>query len=121
MVRTLLRVLIEPLTVVAAHALGEHDLRPPNGTPLAGLLADPAGLAFRPALDAEDRQLRQDPQKRAERTQKPAVEIPDEDGCDEQRCQHRPEQRRFAVYPEQPERLDVRIDQRIARDDEVRE
>ena len=54
-VHALLLVRVDTLAVVAAHALGPHDLRPADGAPLAGALADLAALALRPALDAEER------------------------------------------------------------------
>src|SRR5690349_14219043 len=72
--RTLLRIRIQPLAVVAAHALGHDDLGPLDRPPLARLLADAAGLALRPSLDAEDGDLRQDSEERAERTEEAAVE-----------------------------------------------
>src|SRR6187399_2179069 len=58
-VGTLLLVVIQPLAVVAAYALALDDLRPLDRPPLAGFLADAAGVALRPALDAEDGQIRQ--------------------------------------------------------------
>ena len=58
-VRALLLIEVEPLAVVAAHALALDDLRPADRAPLAGLLADLAGVALGPALDPEHRrQLR---------------------------------------------------------------
>src|SRR5688572_33280366 len=47
---TFLLVGMEPLAVVAADAFALDDLRPLNRAPLARLLADTAGLAFRPAF-----------------------------------------------------------------------
>ena len=63
--------------------------------------------------------VRQDAEERAERTEKPAVQIADEHRGDEQRREHRQQHRRPQVQPEHPERLDVRIDPRIAGDEEV--
>ena len=50
-VRALLLIQVEPLAVVAAHALALDDLRPADRAPLARLLADLAGVALGPALD----------------------------------------------------------------------
>src|SRR5262245_45565230 len=74
-VRTLVRVLIQPLAVVAAYALGEDDLRAADCAPLAGFLADPAVRALAPALDAEDSQFRQHAEERADRAQEAAIQI----------------------------------------------
>src|SRR5262245_30158400 len=78
-VRALLLVGVEPLAVVAADAFALDDLRPLNRAPLAGLLADAAGLALRPALDLEDRQVRQHAERRPQRTQEPAIRVAHED------------------------------------------
>src|SRR5580765_3392032 len=80
-VGTLLLVHVEALAVVAAHALAFHDLRAADGAPIAGLLADLAGVAFLPAFDPEDGQVGQDPKRRAYRTQVAAVQVSDEHGC----------------------------------------
>ena len=120
MVRALLGVLIESLAVVASDALGQHDLRTANGAPLTGLLADLARVALGPPLDTKDRERRQNPQSGAERTEEPAVQIPHEHRCDQQHGESCPEHGR-SVHAEQPERLHVRVDQRISRGDEVDE
>ena len=82
--RALLLVEVEPLAVVAAHALARDDLRAANRAPLAGLLADLAGLAFRPALDPEHGQVRDDAEHRADRAQEPAVQVSHEHRRDQQ-------------------------------------
>src|SRR5439155_26770033 len=95
-VRALLLVQIEPLAVIAAHALRLDNPGALNGAPLAGLLADLARLAFRPALDPKHRQVRQQAEERADRAQKPAVQISHEDRRDEQRPEADPQRdRRF--------------------------
>src|SRR5207253_10200609 len=76
-VRALLLVHVEALAVVAAHAFRRDDLRSANRAPLAGLLANLARLTFRPALDAEHGQVRQQTEKRADGTQEAAIEISD--------------------------------------------
>src|ERR1044072_8950549 len=101
-VRTLLRVLVQPLAVVAADALGEDDVGPAHGAPLARFLADPAVLALAPALDAEHGQLRDDAEERADRAQEPAIQIADEDRGEQQEPQRDPQHRR-AMESEKPE------------------
>src|SRR5690606_8963191 len=49
---------VEPLAVVAAHALRQHDLPLPDRAPLARLLAERALAARGPALDLEHGQRR---------------------------------------------------------------
>src|SRR6266404_1342556 len=66
--RAFLLVEIEPLAVVAAHALGDQDLRAADRVPLARLLADLARLALGPALDPKHRQVRQQSERRTDRT-----------------------------------------------------
>src|SRR6266550_2867845 len=56
--RALLLVHVETLAVVAPDALARNDFRPANGSPLALLFADLAGVAFRPALDPKHCQVR---------------------------------------------------------------
>src|SRR5690348_11054780 len=77
-VRTLLGVGVESFAIVTPYAFRRDDFRPSNGSPLARLLTDFAGVALGPSLDAEDGQIREQPEKGADRTQEPAVEIPDE-------------------------------------------
>src|SRR5262249_9213899 len=98
-VGALLLIEVEPLAVVAADALALHDLRSANGAPLAGLLADLAGPAFAPSLDAEHRERRQDAERRADRAEEAAVQVADEHGRDEQHSETDP----HAGRPEQPE------------------
>ena len=117
-VRALLLVHVEPLAVVTPHAFGHDDLRPLDRAPLAGLLAELAAVAFRPALDAEDRQLREQPQRGAEGTQESAVEISHEDRRDEQRAERDPQSRRRPAG-EHPERLDVAIDRHVLRREKI--
>src|SRR5262249_62365771 len=74
-VRALLLIEVQTLAVVAADAFALHDLRAADRAPLAGFLADLAGLALAPALDAEHGQRRQDAERRADRAEEPAVEI----------------------------------------------
>ena len=62
----LLLVLVEPLAVVAANALGDQDLRSLDRSPLAGLLTQLAGLALGPPLDLEDGEVRDDSQRGAD-------------------------------------------------------
>src|ERR1051326_5847609 len=106
-VRALLLIEIEPLAVVAPHALAPDDSRSLDRAPLARLLADPARVAFAPSLDAEDRRrLREDAERGADGTQKPAVEIPDEDRRRQQHAEADPHRRR-AEAGEHPERFGV--------------
>src|SRR5262245_1592613 len=111
--RALLLVHVETLAVVAAHAFGHDDLRALDGAPLAGLLAQLAGIALGPALDAEDRDLRQQPQRCPERTEKPTIEIPHEHRRRQQHAKRDPHRRRF-VPREHPERLYIAIDRHVA-------
>jgi radical SAM superfamily enzyme YgiQ (UPF0313 family) len=112
-------IVVQPLAVVAADALRQHDLRAADRAPLAGLLADAAGVALGPALDAEHGQLRQHAEKRADGAQEPAVRVPHEDAGEQQGREPDPERRRATVKAEHPEGFDVRVDQRVARDQEV--
>src|SRR5262245_41494313 len=73
-VRAALLVGVEDLAVVAAHALREHDLALADRAPLALFLAELALAALGPALDLEDREQRDEPERGAERAQEPAIE-----------------------------------------------
>src|SRR6185503_5518042 len=119
-VRALLLVHVEPLAVVAPHALALHDPRPADGTPLAGLLTNLAAVALGPPLDPEHRQVRQDPEHRADRAEEAAIEIANEDRGQKQHRQADPHARR-AEQPEHPERLDEAVDADVARGEEVGE
>src|SRR5258708_23689404 len=79
-VRALLLMEVEPLAVVAANAFGLQDLRPLDRAPLARLLADLARVALGTALDAEDGEVRHDPEHRADGAEEAAVEIAHEYG-----------------------------------------
>src|SRR6185503_12187005 len=70
-----LLVVVEDLAVVAAHALGLDDLALADRAPFAGLLAQRALAALRPALDLEHGgDARHETERRAERAKKPAIE-----------------------------------------------
>src|SRR4029453_13703318 len=89
----LLLVRVKALAVIAAHTLGDEDLRPLDRAPLARLLTDLARVALRPALDAEDRQVRDHAERGAKRAEEPAIEVPHEHARDQQdaaRDPHRP-------------------------------
>jgi hypothetical protein len=77
-VRTLLFVVVQALTVIAAYAFRQDDLALSNRAPLACLLAQLTRAALGPAFDLEYGQHRQKSERRAERAQKAAIEIPDE-------------------------------------------
>ena len=104
--RALLLVHVEALAVVTPHAFARDDLRPPNRAPLARLLADLAALALGPALDAEDRQVREDAQRRADGAEKAAVQVAHEHGGHEQDAEADPHGGR-SEQTEHPERLRV--------------
>src|SRR5262245_51588315 len=88
--RALLLVHVKTLAVIAADTLSHDDLRPVDGAPLTRFFTDLARVALRPSLDAEDGELRQQPERRAERAQESTVEIPDEDGCDQHHAERNP-------------------------------
>src|SRR4030095_47870 len=119
MVRALLRVRVEAFAIVAADAFSHDDLRSANGAPLTRLLADAARAALRPALDAEHRQVGHDAEKCAKRTEKPTIGVAHEHSRHEESTQPCQEHGGTAMKPEHPEGLDVRIDQRVAGDQEV--
>src|SRR5881396_3310592 len=106
--RTLLLIHVQPFAVVTADALTLDDYRPANGSPLALLLADLAGLAFRPAFDPEHREVRKQAKKRADRTEKSAVQIPNENRSNEQRCNADPHRDRSRAR-KHPERFHVAV------------
>ena len=94
--RALRLVGIEPLAIIAAHALRKDDARSSNGAPLARLLTDAARRTLVPSLDAENGELRDQTERGAKRAQKPTVSVTDEDRKNQQRRQHRPEHGRLA-------------------------
>src|SRR5262245_63239333 len=85
-VRAFLLIQVEPLAVVAPHAFGLDDFRTSNRAPFACLFADLARLAFGPALDAEDGEVRDDAERRADRAEEPAIEVADKDRCKQQQA-----------------------------------
>src|SRR5262245_26504199 len=85
-VRAFLLIHVEPLAVVAPHALSLDDFRTSNRAPFARLLADLARLAFGPALDAEDGEVRDDAECRADRAEEAAIEVADKDRCKKQQA-----------------------------------
>ena len=82
--RAFLLIHVEALAVIAADAFAGDDLRTANRAPLAFLLADFAIVAFTPALDSEDREVRKQTEKRSDGAEKPAVQIANEHRRDEQ-------------------------------------
>src|SRR5216117_2845499 len=82
---------IEALAIVAANAFGRHNYRSANSAPLARLLADLTGVAFRPALDPKDGQVREQPEKCANGAKEAAVKIPDENRRCKQYAQPKPQ------------------------------
>src|SRR5687768_3062128 len=116
--RALLLIHVEALAVVAAHAFRHDDFRPFDRTPLTRLLAQLARVAFRPALDAENREFGEEPQGRTERTQEATVQISDEHRRDEQHAERRPHHGGF-VAGKHPERLDVSINRHVARREKI--
>src|ERR1044072_4364289 len=117
-VRAALLVVVEDLAVVAAHAFGEHDLALADRPPLAGLLAKPALAAFRPALDLEHGGQRYEPERSTERAEKPTVEVAHEHSRNEQHA-HADPQRNRPLAAEEPEGLDVPVEQVVVGREEV--
>src|SRR5262245_33062337 len=91
-VRALLLIHVEALAVVAADALALDDLWPLDRAPLTRLLADLAVVALGPALDLKNGQVREDAEKRADRTEEPAVQVANDDRRQQQQAEHAPQQ-----------------------------
>src|SRR5262249_5681249 len=105
-VDALLLVHVEALAIVAANSLGLDDFRSLDRAPLTRPLADLARLALGPALDRTKRRHgRNDAECRADRAQKPAVQIANEHRRRQQQADANPHHRR-AGKPEHPERFD---------------
>src|SRR5690606_1837557 len=81
-VRAARAIRVQPLAVVAAHALGHEDLALADCAPLAFVLAELAAAALGPPRDAKCTERRQQPERRADRTEEAAIEIADEDARD---------------------------------------
>ena len=76
--RAFLLIEVEPLAVVATHAFALDNLRTADRAPFARLLADLARVALGPPFDPKHRQVRDQPQRRADGTAKAAIQIPDD-------------------------------------------
>src|SRR5437870_6066591 len=111
-VRALLLVHVEALAIVASDALTRDDFGSANRTPLAGFLADLTRIAFRPTLDPKNSQVREQSKKRANRTEEPAIQIPDENRREEQHAQPQPHSSR-RLEREHPEGFDVSVDRDV--------
>jgi len=105
-VRALLLVQVKAFAIVAPYAFRFHDLRAADRSPFAGFLADLAAVTFRPALDAKDRQVGNDAERRSDRAEKAAVEVAHENRRSQQYGEADPHRGR-AETREHPERLGV--------------
>ena len=81
---TLRGVQIQPLAIVAPDTFGLDDSLPADCTPLTCLFTNLTGATFRPAFNPKDRQLRQQPEHGANRTEKATVQVSYEHGGDQQ-------------------------------------
>src|SRR6187399_637062 len=118
-VRAFLLVHVEAFAIVTAHAFACDDFRAANCSPFTLLLADRAGIAFRPPFDPKYGQCGEQSQERANRAQKSAIEVSDKDCRNEKHSDADPHSR-GGLQRKHPEGLHVFVDGDISRDQEVK-